>query len=406
MANKSNGPWSEKHRPKTFKEIKGQDEVILKIKKFLEDFNLSKLTKGVKKALVLYGPPGIGKTALAHATAFENNLEILELNASDLRNKEKLQDILKPAIEQKSLVRKGKIILVDEVDGISAVDRGGLTELLVLIELTSYPVIITANDIWQSKLNTLRRKVDLVQLKEINYKTIKEVLIDILKKEDKFVDNDVLTSISIKSKGDLRAAINDLQTISKIHDTSQIQVDERNKETDIFNALRMIFKGKTNPETLRVFDSVNMNLDEIFLWIEENIPAEYQDYELARAYDLLSKADVFKGRIYKQQYWRFLVYENIFLSYGISASKKQDKIAKTGFTSYKKPTRILKIWMHNQRTMNKKSISEKYAKYAHVNIKRIMNEFPIIKKIILSDTKIQKELKLSDDEIEYLKTLD
>jgi len=65
-----------------------------------------------------------------------------------------------------------------------------------------------------------------------------------------------------------------------------------------------------------------MPIDEIILWVEENIPLEYQGEELARAYELLSRTDLFKGRIYKQQYWRFLVYENIFLSYGISSCKK------------------------------------------------------------------------------------
>ena len=81
-----------------------------------------------------------------------------------------------------------------------------------------------------------------------------------------------------------------------------------------------------------------MPIDEIILWVEENIPAEYQRRELKRAYDLLSKVDIFRKRIYRQQYWRFLVYENILLSYGVSSSKKD---VKPGFTSYKKPTRIL-----------------------------------------------------------------
>ena len=136
------------------------------------------------------------------------------------------------------------------------------------------------------------------------------------------------------------------------------------------------------------------------LWVEENIPNEYKGRELARAYDLLSKADVFKGRIYKQQFWRFLVYENIFLSYGISSCKKQ---AKTGFTTYKKPTRILKIWMNNQRTMKMKSIAQKYAEYSHLGQKRVMREFPIIKQVINSNENILKELKLDEEEIEYLK---
>ena len=112
----------------------------------------------------------------------------------------------------------------------------------------------------------------------------------------------------------------------------------------------------------------------------------------------LSKVDVFKGRIHKQQYWRFLVYENILLSYGIAASKKN---IKTGFTNYKKPTRVLKMWLHKQRTEKKKTIAQKYAKYVHVGQKRAMNEFPIIKQI-LKNPEIGKELKLTEEEIGYL----
>ena len=396
--------WTEKYRPKKYEEIKGQDEALLKIKSFISNFLIQKLSKKThrlsKRALVLHGPPGTGKTTLAQVIAKETNSEIFELNASDLRNKTSLQEILKPAIEQQSLIKKGKIILVDEVDGISGYyDRGGVQELIYLIGLTSYPVIITANDIWSKKLSPLRKKSEIIQLKEITYKTIKEIMIQILRKENSFIENDVLTNIAIKAKGDLRAAINDLQSLSKIENPSLLNLDERNKESDIFNALKSIFKTKTTNEILNVFNSVNMTTDEIILWVEENIPTEYAGEELFKAYEALSKVDIFKGRIYKQQYWRFLVYENILLSYGISASKKN---VKTGFTSYKKPTRILKIWLNNQRTAKKKSIAIKYAKYVHVGQKRAMQEFPIIKQIINSNPNIQKELKLNEEEIEYL----
>ena len=393
-------PWTEKHRPKNFEEVKGQDEAIVRIKSFIDKFNsLGTKKTGTKKALILHGPPGTGKTTIAHVMAQSTNSEIFELNASDLRSKTKLNEILRPATEQRSLIKQNKIILVDEVDGISKVDWGGITELISIINSTPYPIIITANDIWHKKLAPLRKKAELIQLKEINYRTIKEILISILNKENKFIDNQILTDISIKAKGDLRAAINDLQTISKMEDPSSVIFDERNKETDIFNSLKQIFKTNPTNETLKVFDSVNMSIDEIILWVEENIPLEYEGEELAKAFDRLSKTDVFKGRIYKKQYWRFLVYENILLSYGIAASKKNPK---TGFTSYKKPTRILKIWLNNQRTIKKKSIAQKYAAYVHVGKKRAMNEFPILKQIIKSDVQIQKELKLNEEEIEYL----
>ena len=394
-------PWTEKYRPNKFEYVKGQDEAILKIKNFINNFYQKAGRAGIKKALILYGPPGTGKTTLAHVTANETNSEIFELNASDLRNKIKLQEILKPAIEQKSLTKKGKIILIDEVDGISMADWGGLTELLSLIESASYPIIITANDVWNRKLSSLRKKSELIQLKEIDYKTIKDIMLNILRKENLFMNLNILTSIAIRAKGDIRAAINDLHATSRMRDPSLITFDERNKEIDIFNALRMIFKGKPTNDILKLFDSVHMPIDEIILWIEENIPEEYQGAELAKAYDALSKVDIFKGRIYKQQYWRFLVYENILLSYGISASKQN---IKTGFTSYKKPTRILKIWLNNQRTAKKKTICQKYAQYVHVGQKRAMNEFPIIKQI-LKNPETRKELKLTEEEIEYLKPI-
>ena len=391
---------TEKYRPKNFYEVRGQDEAIVKIKQFIEKFNLGKLTKTSKKALILHGSPGTGKTTLAHVTALNYNSEIFELNASDLRNRIKLQETLKPVIEQRSLVNKNKIILVDEVDGISAVDRGGLSELISLIDSTTYPVIITANDIWNRKLTPLRKKGELVKLNEIDYQTIKDVLINILRKENKFLDNKVLTEISLKVKGDLRAAINDLQREYSVKGEVSTEIDERNKEKDIFNVLREIFKGKPENSSLELFDSVNMNLDEIMLWVEKNIPTEYQGQELERAFDLLSKADLFKGRIYKQQYWRFLVYENAFLSYGISASKDSSKVS-SGFTSYKKPDRILKIWLNNRRIEKRKSIAKKYSKYVHIGEKRAISEFPMFISILRKQS-VQEELKLTEEEVEYL----
>ena len=390
--------WVEKYRPKKFSEIRGQNAAMEKVQDFVRNFKLG------KKAIILYGPPGVGKTTIAHVIASETGAEIFELNASDLRDRERLEAVLKPAIEQQSLMKKWKIILIDEVDGISSLDRGGLSELLYLIEKTQYPVIITANDIWDKKFSELRKASEIVQLKEIDYNTIKEILIDVLRSERKFVDINILTNISLKARGDIRAAINDLQTIAHAEkeDIEDIEIDERNKEIDIFKALRSVFKEKPRPEMLSLFDSVSMSLDEIMLWIEENIPAEYQKEELAKAYDALSKADLFKGRIYKQQYWRFLVYQNIFLSYAVSAAKKDKKV---GFTSYKKPNRILKIWMNNQKTANKKTIAQKFARFTHIGEKRALHDFPIIRNIVKNPDAI-KELKLTEKEIAYLEKED
>ena len=95
-------------------------------------------------------------------------------------------------------------------------------------------------------------------------------MINILRKENKFIPIDVITSISVKAKGDIRAAINDLQTAVHTDKITAEEFDERNKEIDIFNALRLIFKNKPSEELLSIFDNVNMPIDEIILWVEKN----------------------------------------------------------------------------------------------------------------------------------------
>ena len=393
MINQENMPWCEKHRASCFADVRGQDFAIDKVKIFLRSFPK-------KKAVILYGGPGTGKTSLAYAIAFEMDAEILELNASDLRNKQKIAEIVGPASQQRSLFKKNKIILVDEVDGISTSERGGLGELLAIIDKTAFPVIITANDIWQKKFNLLRQNSDLVQLKEVDYKIIFSILSEICDKENCLVNRDVLTSIAIKARGDIRAAMNDLQMLSKMGTPELVkEIGERNKEQSIFVALQHVFKNANlDSKMIGIFDDVNMPIDEIFLWVEENIPLEYRGIELAKAFDALSMADVFRGRIYRQQHWRFMVYEYFLLSGGIAGVKKYNR---TGFTKYKKPTRILQIWLQNQRSKKKKSICQKYAKHAHISTRESLKDWLLLR-IIFKNKQVQKDLKLSEEEIEYL----
>ena len=390
-------PLCEKYRASCFADIKGQASAIDSLKVFLKNFPY-------KKSIVLHGPAGTGKTSLAYALAKEANLELFELNASDLRNRQSLEEVMKPAIEQQTLSgKKGKIILVDEVDGVTTVDRGGLPELMALIEKTQFPIIITANNIWQQKFNLLRRKTELIKLKEISYETTLSMLQDIVRKERKFVSYDTLKTLAAKARGDIRAALNDLQTVLALEKTEILPEDihEREKEEDIFNVLRKVFKNKSDPKLTQAFDSVDMPIDDIFLWIEENIPYEYQNepLALAKAYDALSMADVFRGRIYRQQHWRFLVYESFFLTAGISFASTKSK-SLNEFTVYQRPKRVLKIWLQNQKYAKKKTIAMKYAKKVHISQKRAMKEFFLLPMILNSEAR--KQLDLSDEENEFL----
>lgn len=385
-------PLIEKYRARKFSDIKGQDIAIQEVMNFYKRFPM-------KKAMILNGPVGTGKTSLAIALANEFNLELFELNASDLRNRTKLEEVLSPAIAQHSLFKKGKLILMDEADGITGTDRGGLPELIALIDKTSHPIIITSNDIWDRKFSFLRKKCYLISLKELNNKIIFNIIKDILKKENKELKKETINLILDSAKGDARAALNDIQTALSLGENSYLQeLDEREKEESIFNALKNVFQNPTEEKIIRAYDNTKLELDEVLLWVEENIPLEYKGDALAKAYDCLSKADVFRGRIYRQQYWRFLLYQNFFLSAGISAATK---LKYKKFTKYKKPSRILKIWLANQKNAKKKSIIAKYSQRCHLSKKKANRESFLLPLIL--DKEANKKLDLDEKEAEWLK---
>ena len=387
----SNTNFAEKYRPRKLSAVIGQELAVQEIKNFLAHWP-------EERALILHGPAGTGKTSIVLAAARENDLDILELNSSDLRNRAKLEETLKPASEQHSLFKKGKILLMDEVDGVTGTDIGGIPELVRVIDSSKHPIIMTCNDVWQSKLSPVRARSKLVALKPVRQDTIVRVLAFIAEKEKIRRDLSFLRLIAIKSQGDLRAALNDLQSYALGENVFVDIKEKRDVEESIFNILKRLFKERE--DFLDLFDSSELSLDEIFLWIEENIPTEYKGEALLRAYFALSNADLFRGRIYKNQSWRFLVYQNIFQSAGISYAKSKPGMPGS-FTKYEKPKRVLKIWLNNQKIKNKKTIAKKYARHVHCSTKRIMRDFNLLKPI-LQNQKIQNQLKLSDEEVAFL----
>jgi len=383
---------TEKYRAKRYVDILHQEQAVKDIQKFLKEFPK-------KKALMLYGPAGTGKTSLALAAAKENDLEVLELNSSDLRNRLKLEETLRPATQQSSLFKKGKLLLMDEVDGVTGTDIGGIQELVKLIHSTAFPIVMTCNDVWQSKLSPVRAKSKLVEMKALDIGTTISLLLKISEQEGLNKSPQFLKQISIKSQGDIRAAINDLESYSRIGNEEMDMNDRRNVSQGIFNILRRLFKERQ--PFLELFDTTDESLDEILLWIEENIPKEYKNEALVKAYYALSSADLFRGRIYKNQSWRFLVYQNAFQSAGVSFAKD---IPLDGFTRYERPKRILKIWLNNQKIAKKKTIAKKYARMVHCSTKRAMRDFTVLTPILKQES-VQQKLKLSDEEIAYIDSL-
>jgi len=387
-------PLIEKYRVDNLNDIKGQQVAVEEIRNFVRMFP-------AKKALILNGPVGTGKTSMVIALAAENDLELFELNASDLRNRKSLEEVLKPSLEQKSLYGKGKLILMDEADGITGSDRGGVPELIALISKTKVPILITANDIWQKKFSLLRKNCKIITLKELNDSDVRGIVVDVLQKEGKKIKEETIDLIVKSARGDVRAALNDLESVIQLGEENVDELFIREKKQDIFKDLKKLFQNQVDEKTIRIFDNSELSMDQILLWIEENIPLEYQGLALIKAYESLSKADIFKGRIYRNQYWRFMVYQSFFLSAGVASATR---LKNNRFISYKKPTRILKIWMANMRNAKMKAIVEKYARLCHMSKKKAMKDKMLLPFILEGiDEKTAKKMDLNDAERDYLK---
>jgi replication factor C large subunit len=397
-------PWSIKYQPKSTSEVQGQPKAIDELLTFLDNFPN-------KKSALVYGPPGCGKTSTVHAIAKEKELEILEVNASDVRNAQAIREKLGPAMLQMSLFGKSKLILVDEVDGVSgSKDRGGLSELRKLIEKSQFPVVMTANNPFDKKFSALRKNANMIEFRTLSYLSIVSLLKRIIQSENIDYDEQALNSLARRVGGDLRGAINDLQTLSEYSKKlTKEDVDElsgRRQKDTMINALMRIFKT-TNPDVaLPALDDVDEDVDQVFLWIEENLPKEYtKPKDLVRAFDNLSTADVFRGRIKRRQHWRFLVYIYNLLTAGIALSKDERY---KGFNKYTRTTRILRMWQYNQKFAKRKSIVSKVAKKTHSSSKTVLQDtLPYLRVIFKNNTieaeKLANYFELDNAESAYLK---
>ncbi len=387
--------YTDKYLPKNSNEVVGQD--LSSLKKFISEFK-----KG--KAALVYGPVGCGKTSAIYALASENKMEIFEVNASDVRNKDQIESVVGSATKQQSLVSfgKGKMILIDEVDGISGrKDRGGVTALVKIITESSFPIIITANNPFDKKFSALRKKCVMIEFTALEYEKVFEKLKYICLNENITYKEELLSDLARRNGGDLRAAITDLQMLTaegKLDDIGL--VGARDRTDNMKNALLKIFKTTDANVANSALWNVDEDINKQMLWLEENVPKEYAGKDLVNAFDCLSKADVYLGRIRRWQHWRFLVYAGSLMSAGVALSKKE-KYKK--MVTYKPTSRILKIWMANMKYQKRKEIARKIAEKTHTSAKRVINDILPYVQTMIKNGKEFKEFDLSEEEIIWLK---
>jgi replication factor C subunit 3/5 len=210
MINNNFLPWVEKYRPQTLDEIISNEQNISTIKKMLSNGSLPHL--------LFYGTSGTGKTSIIIALARElygnnMNLMVMKLDASDDRGINSVREEIKGFAEKKNMFIKGiKLIILDEVDSMTFDAQFALRRIIEKYSSTTRFCLICN---YENKIiPAIRSRCANFRFGPINKKDITDTLTSISIKENIILKENSIDIISDLSNGDLRKAINLLQTIS------------------------------------------------------------------------------------------------------------------------------------------------------------------------------------------------
>jgi replication factor C large subunit len=390
-------PWVEKYRPRRLVEIVNQEKALEKVKAWIESwFHGTPKTK----ALLLAGPPGSGKTTTVYALANEYKFEVIELNASDDRTFGKIERYLNAAYTMDVFGRRRKLIFLDEADNI---EPSGAKEIAKLIDKARNPIIMSANRYWEVPLE-IRNKAEIVEYKRLSQRDILKALFRIVKAEGIFVPKEVLQEIAKRARGDLRAAINDLQNlVSGGVEDAELVLAYRDVEKSIFEALGMIFATDNAKRAKMALMNLDNTPDEVLLWIEENIPyVYYKPEDIARAYEAISRADIYLGRATRTGNYGLWKYAIDMMTAGVAVSG----VKKKGFLRFYPPKTLKMLRDTKEERSIRDSIVKKIMKEMHMSKLEAIETMQIFKAIFANNPDVAAHiavfLDLGDKEIEFL----
>lgn len=202
-------PWVEKYRPHLLKDIVGNEETVERLQQIAADGNMPHM--------IISGLPGIGKTTSIHCLAHEMLGEsysqaVLELNASDDRGIDVVRNQIKHFAQKKCHLPPGKhkIIILDEADSMTA---GAQQALRRTMELYSNSTRFAFACNQSNKIiEPLQSRCAILRYSKLSDEQVLKRLLEIIKAEDVQYTNDGLEAIIFTAEGDMRQAINNLQS--------------------------------------------------------------------------------------------------------------------------------------------------------------------------------------------------
>lgn len=286
----------DKYSPKSVNNIIGHKEQIKTIADWLTNWN-NNIPE--QRAVLVSGPPGIGKTTAVHLIAASLGYGVSEYNASDTRSASVLKNMFALGIKR----LKKEIIVMDEIDGLS--DRGGVGEIASIIRKTTTPIICITNE----KPPKLRPIINVcldVRFSRPNKSTIATTIFKIAQKESIQISKAELETLCEQNGNDIRGILNALDFYKSDSSDSSGKKDSVLR-MDPFSATQKLIGNKN----LSLDDAANLVFVDyglIPLMVSEAyINASKGSLEdVVKAADYLTNGDIMDRKLHQKQDWGLL----------------------------------------------------------------------------------------------------
>ncbi len=293
--------WSEKYRPREVGDMVGNEEARAAV---IEWF--AKWKKGTKPIL-LTGPPGVGKTTIAGIAARRFGYDMIGLNASDVRSKSRITEVLSPVLGNTSVIGS-PMIFVDEVDGIHGrADYGGADALIRILKEATVPIVLAANRDDSAKMKAVKKAAKTIRFRPLPPRLLRIYLQSVLTKEGATLGPGTMINIVSESRGDIRSILNSAQANVSGFDPP---TDRSFEALNVEDGVNAFFKARSVDEARSVLYSLRIDpRQKIGAFyssvITSDVPAGPEMAAMLRA---VSEADMLYGRIIRTQNWRLLRY--------------------------------------------------------------------------------------------------
>lgn len=344
--------WVEKHKPRHSRELVGNNTLIATLRQWLQNWEAVNIrgaapedakSKGKnkdmsKKAVLLSGPPGIGKSSSAMIISRELGFLPVEVNASDTRNKSdakvkagiggKLSNAIRELATNSAIGTgddgrpKRTVLIMDEVDGMSAGDRGGVADLIVTIAKSKIPIIAICNDKYNQKLKSLRNHCLELEYRRPTSQQIVARMMNVARAEGLQINEASMRMLVEGAHGDLRLLLGQMQMVRlsaaamQYDDVKRQALNAKDADMSPFEAARKLLDADSAKLSISAkSDLVFQDMDLVPLLIQENYlnhkPAaggnELQHMKLmAQAADALSLGDNVTRQVRQYQNWSLM----------------------------------------------------------------------------------------------------